>query len=133
MDLKNAKLGEKYYIFVDAGLNMSATPTKYVIPATIIATKKPEYGIADIILGWLPHQKHPTNVTNRGSPSVENNYIPTQGQYTFGKSVKRTLVVANQIDGDMDGFPCKVCKNFFQYAVPNQNDGTLICWSCRNS
>ncbi len=31
----------------------------------------------------------------------------------------------------MDGCFCKKCKEFFQYARPNQKDGTLICYSCR--
>lgn len=30
-----------------------------------------------------------------------------------------------------DGIACKLCKEFYHYASPNQSDGTLICWSCR--
>lgn len=30
-----------------------------------------------------------------------------------------------------DGCACKKCKNFFPMAVANQEDGTLICYSCR--
>ncbi len=32
-----------------------------------------------------------------------------------------------------DGEFCKLCKNFFPMAVPNQLDGSMICWSCRNT
>lgn len=33
-----------------------------------------------------------------------------------------------------DGCNCKVCKEFYDMAVPNQPDGkTLICWSCRQN
>jgi hypothetical protein len=31
-----------------------------------------------------------------------------------------------------DGCTCKKCKEFFEYAEPNQEDGTLICWACRH-
>ncbi len=32
-----------------------------------------------------------------------------------------------------DGMFCKKCQNFYQYAEPNQEDGSLICFSCRNN
>ncbi len=31
-----------------------------------------------------------------------------------------------------EGCSCKKCKEFFEYAEPNQEDGTLICWACRH-
>ncbi len=30
-----------------------------------------------------------------------------------------------------DGMNCCKCKNFFQFAEPNQDDGSLICFSCK--
>lgn len=30
-----------------------------------------------------------------------------------------------------DGCTCKKCKEFYQYAEANQDDGTLICYGCR--
>lgn len=32
----------------------------------------------------------------------------------------------------LDGCICCKCEEFFNYAVPNQSNGTLICYSCRN-
>lgn len=32
-----------------------------------------------------------------------------------------------------DGCKCKVCKEFYDMAVPNQPDNTLICYSCRQN
>jgi hypothetical protein len=32
---------------------------------------------------------------------------------------------------DKDGCTCKNCKEFYPYAEPNQEDGTLICYGCR--
>ncbi len=31
----------------------------------------------------------------------------------------------------LDGMYCCKCKNYSQYAEPNQNNGTMICYSCR--
>ena len=30
-----------------------------------------------------------------------------------------------------DGYFCCKCKNWYQFAEPNQPDGTLICYGCR--
>lgn len=38
----------------------------------------------------------------------------------------------NEEEKKSDGCFCKKCKDFFPYAEPNQKDGTLICYSCRN-
>ncbi len=32
-----------------------------------------------------------------------------------------------------DGMICNKCKEFYMFAGPNQEDGTLICYSCRSS
>jgi hypothetical protein len=32
----------------------------------------------------------------------------------------------------LKGMPCDICKDFYEYAIPNQIDGSLICWSCKN-
>lgn len=32
----------------------------------------------------------------------------------------------------MKGMVCCCCNDFYEYAAPNQPDGSLICWSCRN-
>jgi hypothetical protein len=32
-----------------------------------------------------------------------------------------------------DGTHCAHCSKFYQYAVANQSDGTLICYSCREN
>ena len=32
-----------------------------------------------------------------------------------------------------DGMFCRKCQTFYQFAEPNQTDGSLICYSCRKS
>lgn len=41
-------------------------------------------------------------------------------------------MVAN-VQARLDGIACKICKEFFPYAEGNQEDGTLICYSCRQN
>ncbi len=132
MDLSNAQLGEQYRVFVDESGNILSSPSMHTMVATVIATKKPGYG-TDIILGWKNGEPHPYDARPRSSTSLENNYVPNQGLYSHGKTVKRSLPVAIQIINGLDGFPCRKCTNFYPYALPNQKDGTLVCWSCRNS
>ena len=38
----------------------------------------------------------------------------------------------SQIKGYPDGLNCRKCQDHFPWAEPNQNDGTLICFSCRS-
>lgn len=32
-----------------------------------------------------------------------------------------------------DGMFCSKCKSWYQYSEPNQTDGSLLCYSCRNN
>ena len=132
MDLSQAKLGEQYRIFVDDGGNILPSPSMRTMVATVIATKKPGYG-TDLLLGWLTKDSSPSNARDRSQTSIENDYVPNQGMYKRGITVKRSLMVAIKIVNGLDGFPCKKCTNFFPYALPNRPDGTLVCWSCRTT
>lgn len=33
----------------------------------------------------------------------------------------------------VDGMFCRNCHSYFPYAEPNQKDGTMLCYSCRNN
>jgi hypothetical protein len=132
MDLKDAKLGDQYRIFVNSSHELIDKPSRYTMLATVIATKKPSLGNG-IILAWKKNEERPDNVSPRSTPSTENDYVLNQNLYTHGKSVKRDLLVASKIINGMDGFPCKRCHNYYEFAVPNQDDGTLVCWSCRHT
>lgn len=37
----------------------------------------------------------------------------------------------NNVHSVMDGATCSRCKEFYTMAEANQDDGTMICWSCR--
>jgi len=36
------------------------------------------------------------------------------------------------VEYSKSGYNCKKCGELFPFAEPNQKDGTLICYSCRN-
>lgn len=38
-----------------------------------------------------------------------------------------------QIVQKLDGMPCSICKEFFPMAEANQENGTLICYACRQN
>jgi hypothetical protein len=38
-----------------------------------------------------------------------------------------------QVVAQLDGMPCSICKEFFPMAAANQEDGTLICYACRQN
>lgn len=49
------------------------------------------------------------------------------------KNQKHILIVdKDRFDGFSDGSLCIKCKEFFPYAEPNQKDGSLVCYGCRN-
>ena len=131
MDLLDAKLDDMYRIFVDSENYIFTRPTMNTMLATVIAIKKPEYNSKMLILGWKPNQPRPPNAALRSSTSIENNYSANEKLYTYGLSVAMATTVAIKILNGVDGFPCRKCMNFYPYAVPNQKDGTLLCWSCR--
>lgn len=131
MDLKDANLGDKYRVYLNDLGEVVDRPTKRTIVATIIAKKKPDYP-AGVILGWKENEPYPTSASARKTTAPENDYVPDQALYRLGQSAKLSLTVAVKLVGGIDGMPCRRCAYFYTYAEPNQNDGTLLCWSCRH-
>lgn len=70
-------------------------------------------------------------------------FVPTQNPHWVTISVPTGTQQQFTIEGidwavpvekenKSDGCSCKKCEEFFEYAEPNQEDGTLICWACRH-
>ena len=50
------------------------------------------------------------------------------------KSSAKSHKLAKKVwQGNVDGMICKECHFFFAYAESNQEDGSLICYSCRHN
>lgn len=59
-------------------------------------------------------------------------FIPSTQVVTIPISTPLEAISAEQKKKDCDGCNCKKCKEYFPYAEPNQEDGTLICYACRH-
>jgi hypothetical protein len=133
MDIKLAKLGQTYRFYTSNGILVTDRVTNTTIKGTIIAARKDGSGF---LLGWQPSEAHPTNGAPRtgqgGSPGFD--YHPIQSKCTWGLNVNSTGIMHSKIPvpGEPDGCACKKCLNFYHMAEPNQPDGTLLCYSCRN-
>jgi hypothetical protein len=46
-------------------------------------------------------------------------------------NIYETEIVKTKQYSILDGSSCKKCKEFYQFAEPNQPDGTMICYVCR--
>lgn len=52
-------------------------------------------------------------------------------QFLGGTMFYLTSTMICRVVSTLDGCHCAECEEFFKYAVPNQEDGTLVCYSCR--
>lgn len=66
-----------------------------------------------------------------------NNLIKDYDSYTYrwwvNDGVKIVKIVSDLSPASLksDGHICNGCKDWFPMSEPNQSDGSLICWSCR--
>lgn len=59
-------------------------------------------------------------------------YVPNGFTFTIPITTQPVAASAAEKKKKSDGCNCKKCKEFFPYAEPNQEDGTLICYACRH-
>lgn len=100
--------------------------------------------LAHIIKSWA--QEHDNSV-QIAAPGVDTESIDeTAGFFTWVIREKRAnidlLLLLDRLElyvdsvrrrKHPDGMFCRKCQSFYQYAEPNQTDGTLLCYSCRSS
>lgn len=55
-----------------------------------------------------------------------------QGKQGIAIQLTKICKVIRNTPTEQDGMICSGCEQFFCMAEANQNDGTLICYSCRN-
>jgi len=63
------------------------------------------------------------------------NYITWVPGQTFTFNIPVTtqpIAIPLEKKSNKEGCNCKKCKEFYPYAEPNQEDGTLICYACRH-
>jgi hypothetical protein len=80
-----------------------------------------------------PPSQQPGTVNTITIP-VSNSYLMFTGSglvWTTPTSVESKKEETKRVKREPDGCACKKCHEFYQFAEPNQEDGTLICYSCR--
>jgi hypothetical protein len=135
MKLNHAKAGQKYRLYLDKdGKLVGDHTTTQTIVGTIIAIYSDG---SKILFGWKPNESAPDNAKSRDGIAISTSYkyIPTQKEYNRSATMSVEAVVHSRVPehGEMDGCVCSKCHNFYPYAEPNQEDGTLICYSCRTT
>ena len=88
----------------------------------------------------------PPNFPTEGCTYTEGTLLTALGLFgldesIFTKQPKKDILYYKKAKEDnipqtlraIDGEYCKICKEFAQMAVANQLDGSLVCWSCRDS
>ena len=80
--------------------------------------------------GGYTFNVHSTTGTSTGGTI----WITVGNGFTFSGDLSGEVVtsVSDKKKKDRDGCDCKKCKEFYPYAEPNQEDGTLICYACRH-
>jgi hypothetical protein len=81
----------------------------------------------------------PTTYTISGAGGATN-WVPNmityvnvgQGWYTVSGDLSGDTTQARAVKKkDKSGCSCKKCKDYNEYAEPNQEDGSFICYRCR--
>jgi hypothetical protein len=80
---------------------------------------------------YVPHyySLKGTTVANRyqcGALGIDKKFLDENIVY-----IQENMIA--HVHEKMDGLSCKICREFFRYAAPNQGDGSLICYSCRQN
>ena len=61
--------------------------------------------------------------------NISNKY---KGRKAIAVPIEKISKVIRKTPVEQDGMICAKCNEFHYMAGPNQSDGTLICYSCRN-
>lgn len=76
------------------------------------------------------------NAVNAGGVATVKgtSYISAQMYFPWymPPSLPEDQALPEKLSDGRDGLDCKKCNDFYQYAESNQDDGTLICFKCRN-
>jgi len=84
--------------------------------------------------GYYLYVPHYYNIKN--SIIVDSRLVKNLGinkKYLDENIVYIDASLISSIDKSHDGLACKICKNFATFASSNQEDGTFICFSCRQN
>ena len=97
-----------------------------------------------LVKSWA--QEHNRNFVIADYDNSEQALVNTQGFFTWVVRESEVNIDLVSLIDDLeeflqsrkkdlytDGMFCQKCGGFFQFAEPNQEDGSLICYSCRSN
>lgn len=100
--------------------------------------------LEQLIKEWA--QDHTTEYMIADYTANDEGMENTQGYFTWLVQEKRAhidlLALADRIElwlqskrrqKQPDGMICQKCQVFYEFAEPNQKDGSLVCYSCRTN
>lgn len=117
--------GDKIKCKLKDNVLVNAYETDYdeIIVFEILA--RDEYGYCV----YIPHYLYLNNCVTLDSRLIADWDIDSKFLNEKSLYIRENLVF--KVDSVLDGMSCSKCKEFFNKASANQEDGTLICWSCR--
>ena len=137
MDLQaDVRPGDRFNFYINEDNWMITKPTSNHIVGTIIGVDSD-----NVVVGWKRSEVSPRNSYLRGIRNLSMNYVSNESEYVECICISRDWLVHSQIIGstnsikqaaNSDGMACKRCLEHYPYAVSNQKDGTLLCYSCRH-
>lgn len=138
MQLTNPKLGDKVKVYLDDNTGELANcVTKTTIVSTIIMLD-PKDLHKSWALGWKTKQFFPIQARDRINSPLNwkldrpgMTCIPDIEEYLWCHWPTRDREFVPMIHSNGERCAGR-CAQFFDYAIPNQDDGTFKCWSCRN-
>lgn len=100
--------------------------------------------LEQIIKQWA--QDHTSDYEVADYSPTEEGMEKTEGHFTWLIQEKHAAIdllsLADRIElwlenrrkrRHPDGMLCQKCKLFYEFAEPNQDDGSMICYSCRKN
>lgn len=136
MRMKDVKLGDKIFVYVEPSMFVTSQVTDKTITATVIATGKIDKEFVGFyLLGWKDKENIPANATPRAKSNEYWDYVHDDSDYTWIKKIGPSWIIAENkatIQIVINGYHCHECNDYCTFSEPNQKNGTFICFKCRS-
>lgn len=83
--------------------------------------------------GWFLYV--PPYITIKGSAAITKYSLKDGGidpKFIGWDTIFITSSFLVEVQEQKPGMVCQKCNEFFEHSEANQEDGTMICWGCRN-
>lgn len=101
--------------------------------------------LAQLLKSWAQDHDHNYQINDpaEGDQGVENTAVYLSWLLKENNGTMDLVTLLDRLEMFMermrkgklypDGMYCRKCRTFYHFAEPNQSDGTLLCYSCRNN